>query len=595
MYIEFEKIIFKNFLSYGNALTEIPLNKDGFTLTTGANGTGKSTLIVDSITWCLFGKLHKQGITQKQVINNINKKGCEVSLYFSINGKKYCIKRGLKPNYLELLVDSKKIDALSSTTLVQKEIDRIIGMDAITFKNISVLSVNTSKPFVEMTPVETRAIVENLLGLTVYSRMLDNVKKRIKDNKDILNNTIKDFNFTKEIVIDGKEKLKKYKELKEKFEKDKEDALDALDKELKTLEKNKKSREKDKVSTTVITEMESRLEGFETTYDKSRDEFTKLEISIENYERDIRGKEKEITFFESNSTCPTCASEMDDKHRQTHIKTYKKEIAEIKKKIKTGDVKMGVMMEEMRTMLDTTQSLKSETKEHNDTNRDVENDIRNSDRDIARTKKNIETKKEDVIDNHISGLIDKKKIKEYIEKYKKLKIEKESFEASLKQLNILKTILSDEGVKASAIKKDLPFLNSSIKKYMTDFEKNFHVEFSDTFDVELKGFSKKGLTYYSLSAGEKKRCDLAILLSFIDMTRNKNSVHTNILILDELLDGSIDSIAQGIFVSILKEKIKKDQLKNIFIVSHNKDLVIEDAIRIECYKEGDFSKIKMED
>lgn len=595
MYIEFEKITFRNFLSYGNALTEIILNKDNFSLITGFNGCGKSSLIVDSISWCLFGKLHRQGITQKQVINNINKKACEIALYFTINNKKYCIKRGLKPNYLELWMGGKKMDSLSSTTLVQKEIDALLQMSAITFKNISVLSVNTSKPFVEMTPQETRSIIEDLLGLKIYSLMLDNVKKRIKDTKDMLKNTIKDFEFTKEIVIDGKEKLKKYKELKEKFEKDKQDAIDALEKELKILEKEKESREKDKVSAIMITEIEARLEGFETAYDKSKEESTKLDLSASTHERDISGKEKEISFFEDNSTCPTCASEMDDKHRQGHIKTYKKEIADLKKKIKVDGKKQDKVSGEIETIRENVSILKDEITELQDTKKDVENDIRNSDRDIARTKKDIETKKDDTIDNHISGLIDKQKIKDYVEKYKKLRDEKESFEAKLKLLTSLKTILSDEGVKASAIKKDLPFLNTSIKKYMSDFEKNFHVEFSDTFDITLKGFSKKGLNYYNLSAGEKKRIDLAILLSFIDMTRNKNSVHTNILVLDELLDGSIDSIAQGIFVSILKEKIKKEQLKNIFVVSHNKDLVIEDATRIECYKEGDFSRIKVED
>ena len=596
MRIDFGKITLRNFLSYGNAITEIFLNKSAFTLITGENGTGKSTSIVDAISFALFGKIHRNKITQKQIINNINKKECEVTLDFTVdNGTKYTVKRGLKPNYLTLYENGKEMKKLSSTPLVQKELDRIIQMDALTFKNISVLSVNTSKPFVDLEPTETRSITENLMGLKIYSLMLDNVKKRIKDTKDMLKNTIKDFEFTKEIVIDGKEKLKKYKELKEKFEKDKQDAIDALEKELKELESQIEPLNDKLVTSDQIDELKDELSTKDSKYDTLRQEFTKLDLSVENYERAIEGREKEISFFEDNSTCPTCASEMDDKHRQGHIKTYKKDIADVKKKIKLDSKKKDAIVTEQTVVSEEKESLKDDIEAIWATNSDIEVKVSGIERRIERIYTDIKAKKEDAIDNHISGLIDKQKIKDYVEKYKKLRDEKENFEAKLKLLSSLKTILSDEGVKASAIKKDLPFLNTSIKKYMSDFEKNFHVEFSDTFDVTLKGFSKKGLNYYNLSAGEKKRIDLAILLSFIDMTRNKNSVHTNILVLDELLDGSIDSIAQGIFVSILKEKIKKEQLKNIFVVSHNKDLVIEDATRIECYKEGDFSRIKVEE
>lgn len=595
MKIEFLKIVLKNFLSYGNAETEIPLNTDTFTLITGENGTGKSTVIVDAISFALFGKIHRKKITQKQVINNINKKGCEVSVDFATeNGTIYTIKRGLKPNFLEILKDGKEMNKLSSAGLVQNEIDRLIQMDALTFKNISVLSVNTSKPFVDLEPKETRSITENLMGLKLYSLMLDNVKKRLKDNKDILKDCEKDYGFTREIVRDGKEKLQKYKALKEKFETEKKEAIEALDKELKELESQLKPLKKDIVDETEITDLEKELEVKDDYRDVLRQESTKLDSNVETHERDIRTKEKEIKFFEDNSTCPTCASEMNDTHRQGHIKTYKKDITALKKKIKKDADRQADIKKEEIILTETIVSFKTDINAMRNKKRDAENDIRNVERDISRTKRDIEEKTADSIDNHISGLIDKKKIKEYVEKYKKLKTEKEGLEKKVKHLNALKTILSDEGVKAAAIKKDLPFLNSSIKKYMKAFEKSFYVEFSDTFDVTLKGFSKKGLNYYSLSAGEKKRIDLAILLSFIDMTRNKNSVHTNILVLDELLDSSIDSIAQEIFISILKEKIMAEQLKNIFVVSHNKDLVIDDAVRIQCYKDGDFSKIKRE-
>ena len=596
MRIDFGKITLKNFLSYGNAVTEIFLNKSAFTLITGENGTGKSTSIVDAISFALFGKIHRKKITQKQVINNINKKGCEVTLDFTVDGRtKYTVKRGLKPNFLELWKDGEKMDSLSSAVLVQKELDRIIQMDALTFKNISVLSVNTSKPFVDLEPTETRSITENLMGLKIYSLMLDNVKKRIKDTKDMLSNTKKDFEFTKEIVIDGKDKLKKYKELKEKFENDKQDAIKSLEKELKELESQIEPLKSKLVDEKDIKKEKDELSTKESKYDALRQEFTKLDLSVENHEKDIRGKEKEISFFEDNSTCPTCASEMDDKHRQGHIKTYKKEISDLKKNIKLDSKKKDIIAKEQAVVSEEKETLKDTIETIWATNSDIDVKVSGIETSIERIEKDIESKKEDTIDNHISGLIDKQKIKDYVEKYKKLKVEKESFEAKLKLLTSLKTILSDEGVKASAIKKDLPFLNSSIKKYMTLFGKDFYVAFSDTFDVELKGFSKKGLTYYTMSSGEKKAIDLSILLSFIDMTRNKNSVHSNILVMDEICDSSLDTKTLEIFVDILQNKVRENQLKNIFIVSHNPNISIENSVRISCYKEGQFSKIKFED
>lgn len=593
MYIEFEKIKFRNFLSYGNSVSEIILNANKFSLITGVNGTGKSSLIVDSISWCLFGKLHREGITQKQIINNVNKKECEVALDFTIDQNKYTIKRGLKPNYLELHKNDKPQDQLSSTVLVQKEINRLIQMDVLTFKNISILSVNTSKPFIDLTPQETRNITEVFLGLKMFSLMLDIVKKRIKDTKDILKGTEKDYGFVRELVRDGKEKLTKYKELKAKFESEKnlkisglEDELHELEKHLKAIEVIKDEGEVDKLDEAIEIK------------DKERDTLmtkaTKFDFETDTLKRDIKGYDKEKKFFEDNTICPTCESEMNDNHRHKHIKTFDVKISAAKKKIVEISANSITDNKKIDKISATIVDLKKES-----------NSLRNSiitsqsekvtvERDIKRTKIDIDKVSTDTIDNHISGLIDKEKIKEYVGKYKKLKAEKGILELKQKQLNALKTVLSDDGVKASAIKKDLPFLNSSIQKYMKTFNKDFTVVFSDTFEVELKGFSKKGLSYHACSSGEKKRIDLSILLSFIDMTRNKNSIHTNILVLDEICDSSLDAEALEIFIEILQNKTLEGQLKNIFIVSHNPNMSIEDCERITCYKEDNFSKIKIE-
>jgi len=209
MKINFKKISIKNFLSYGNKITILELNKHSYTVILGENGVGKSTILIDAISFALYGKIQRKGININQVVNNINNKNCYVELEFNINDNDYKIIRGIKPSILELWVNDKKQDQENSKKLIQNEILNIIKIDLATLINISILSINTHKPFVDLTPEETRNITENFLGIKIFSDMLKDVKEQIKNNKDNLKINEKDFNLYSELVKDNSEKLKK--------------------------------------------------------------------------------------------------------------------------------------------------------------------------------------------------------------------------------------------------------------------------------------------------------------------------------------------------------------------------------------------------
>lgn len=596
MKIIFEKIRVKNFLSYGNSLTEFNLNENNYTVVVGENGVGKSTLLIDAITWVLKGKIQRKGITIDQVTNNINGKECYGELYFTIKNNSYKIVRGIKPNILELWINDKKQDQESSKKLIQNTIDDIVKIDVPTLSNICLLSINTTKPFVDLTPEETRNITETLLGIGVFSDMLKKVKEQIKNGKDAIKINEKDFSLYEELVKDGAEKLKRFKELEATFEQERTEKVDKLT-ETKNETKNEKIRKE-----TIAQERKEELEKLDLDkkierVDKDIDKMIKKETDLNgniktNYTLIELEEDKMKRLIDSGPICSTCSTKLTEEHREKEVDTSNKkihlltsDIAKYKEKAKHASTKKDELKEEIKKtrniFLEKEGSISKKIREI----KDLENKINSIDTEIEKVSG-------ETIEGKISGLIDKDKIKEHVVKYKALKEENKQLKEKSKYLEVIKNILSDNGVKSEIIKKDIPYLNSLIIHYMKMFGKSFAIQFNESFGVELKGTQKRGLSYYSLSEGEKKRIDLVILLSFIDLIKKKNSINTNILVFDEIFDTSLDVEGTDIFIEILNQKIREEKLDNIFIISHNKNLSIPNSEKMEVYKDGNFSKIK---
>lgn len=711
MKIDFKEIKIKNFLSYGNKETVFNLSKNPFTIIIGENGTGKSSICVEAIHFALFGKTLRR-VKKDEICNNINKKNCQVSLSFRYNDKyDFLIERGLYPDYIKMtnITTDTILDSKSSKKLIQEEIEKILGFDQNTLKNICILSLNNSKSFVDLTAEETRNVIENLLGIQVFSTMLEEIKKDIKYEKDILETTKKDITLYKSLLDEQKEKLRRYEIFKRNFENEKLGKIKGLKEEvvLRTLllKKNENSLsliipddepiapilptnlplDTSKIDNeiAIINQLMNKVsndnklkeltEEHKLYTDKVTVDIRVLENSINEYkgkisiqEEKIKQADKEIKkikvdidYFNTTDYCPICKRDLNQEHKDLEIKKLNSEIekledtkkeindkiklvqglilnlnnslfvkdtdridinekyeeqvkiindniqknlTKLEEKLEEKQIQKNKIVEEYNTVTknctdiynklydDYTKKVK-ERQAKLDEISSISNIVERLKEEIKRIEEQISDIEKDTLDKHIEELVDVNKVKEYELKYNSLVDIYTENEDKLKYHELMKSILSDSGVKANIIAKDIPFINDSINYYLNLLGKNFGIKFNEEFEIELTSYNKKNLSYSNLSEGEKKRTDLAILFSFIDLTRRKNSVNCNILVLDEAMDTSLDKEGQKQVITILKEKIKNDIIKNIFIITHNRNLAIEDAEKIEIINEGGFSKI----
>lgn len=638
MKINFKSISIKNMLSYGASTINFNLNKSPFTVIVGENGSGKSSLIVDALHFSLFGKIIRKGIKLSQVINNINKKNCEVSIDFDVNGISYRIERGLAPDYLHLYKDGKMVDERASKVIVQKEIEDLLGFDQNTFKNVCILSLNNNKTFMDLTPEETRNVVENLLGIQVYSQMLDKAKEFVKENKEKLKVLIKDSDIYFRLIEENKNKINNTNKLKDEFEKNKIKQLKELLEEKKKLELEIDSLKllikeydglviyfNEESYDESIAQVQEKIDWidkvineFKECYNYNDREYKFIIYKQISDEMKLLKREKEqFVFFTTVIDCPICHSVLTEEHRAIELDKIQKEIdryevmLDLSRRQETfyknnldffseevmswSDYKSKVNLEKINlnkeklSKREVFQTLKKKAEEHKEGQIVISNDIIKTELKISSLidkMKLIKEQKLEIVD------VDKKIVEEYKWKYVEILGESEEVETELSYYEYIKEILSDGGIKAQIVKNDLPFLNKTINDYLKDFERTYTVKFDEEFNLVLGGYSKKGLSYESLSGGERKRLDLSILLAMIDLSRRKNSISCNILIFDELLSTALDSDGKKSIIDIIDRKISKGELMNVFIVSHDKDLNIENSNKIEVFKEGEFSRVK---
>jgi len=719
--IDFKEVTVRNFLSFGNAVTTFRLDKYPFVIITGENGVGKSSIVVEAIHFVLFGKTLRR-ITKKEICNNINKRDCQVTVKFVYNDKtEYLIERGIAPDYISvtnLTAGTKPEDSRSSKKLIQQEIDKILGFDQVTLKNICVLSINNTKSFVDLTAEETRNVVENIMGIQIFSAMLEEVKKKLKASKDMLEISKKDIILYKGLVEDYNEKLRRSEIFKANFEKERQEKIKSVtetiiskskeiglfktemetiipgdeifrpetkkiepvdterfDKEIETQQEkintflavdDSVTREKEKYDRMIV----SLTNTHEKEILRLNTEQRLLVSKKDNVENDIlklkkstSDLEKRIEYFKVTDFCPICNSTLNEEHREAEISKLTKQqhdndiLIEFNQKIiVNNDNKVKSLTEEILNIIANTKAEKIVLKTEYDKSFELVKKVKKEKLDklekdleyfkhkkakfleayqkkvdkiekeneellneydtkvkerqkkldqisslqsgIDHAKRVIEYSKEqiivyetDSIDKHVDNLIDIEKIKEYQLKYDSLLQEKEVQDINIRYLAYQKDVLSDAGVKANIIKKDIPFLNQSINDYLSQLGKTFGIEFNEEFEISLNSFNKRNLSYQSLSEGEKKRTDLSILLSFLALTRKKNSINCSMLIFDEALDSSLDHEGRKLLIDILKKKIETGEIRNVFIISHNKNLQLDEAEKIEIINEGGFSKV----
>jgi DNA repair exonuclease SbcCD ATPase subunit len=564
--IKFEKIRWRNFLSTGNVFTELQLNKTETTLISGENGAGKTT-VLDAIVFCLFGKPYRN-INIPQLVNSINQKDCVTEIEFDVSGIKYKVRRGIAPKFFEIYKDGKLIDQDATNKDYQKMFeDQILRMSYKSFCQVVILGSTNYVPFMRLTAAERRSVVENLLDIDVFS----NMNILLKGKLSLLKDQQKDAD-TKIVLLreraEGQKKLVKTLESsnKEQIEKS-HSSLEEYRKEIETL-----TEENEKLLTQVD-ELEKKLIPTDMSIQ---------DIELSKIETEESKLEKEISFYEKNSSCTRCKQELCEEHKQSITKVLKEDLSNLSAKKSTVLGRMKVIKDHMESNSKTNKAIT-----------DLNKQIQLNNAKIASAKGIINKTTEQI--NKAAN--DTKNVDDEKEKFNLLVQEGLNATENRKIIvedvhyhTIAASLLKDSGIKGKIIKHYLPIMNKVINKYLAQMDFFVQFELSESFEETIKSRHRDIFTYDSFSEGEKRKIDLALLFAWRKIAAIKNSLSCNLLIFDEVLDGSLDDYATESFLNILKS-FGSDT--NIYVISHKSKELLQDKFQqhISFIKKNNFSKM----
>ena len=568
--ILFKKISYRNFLSSGNQPTQINLSENQTTLIVGSNGSGKSTLL-DALCFVLFNKAFRK-ITKPQLINSTNSKDCLVEIEFSIGTKEYKVVRGIKPNIFEIWVDGVLQNQSSATVDQQKQLEEsILKLNYKSFTQIVILGSASFVPFMQLSAATRREIIEDLLDIKIFSSMNSVIKDKIRK----INEEIKDSSFLEKTT---EEKIEMQKSFIEELENRGNANIDA---------NNRKISDLGSEIEIYMTENAGTEEQI-FKYTKEQEEVVGSEDKLEKL-NNLKGKisqkvsviTKEHKFFTENTVCPTCTQTIEEKFRLNRIEDAQSEAKKLQKGFLELEDAIKFEQERERQFIVLSKEITKLTYEISKNNtrigfnqrqiRELESEIQTiTNKSKNRTSERDELKK---LERQLTEIIKNKvKHKENISYY-----------------DFLHLLMKDGGIKAKIIQKYLPSMNQLINKYLQLMD--FYINF--TFDEEFKEIIKSPIyedfSYDSFSEGEKMRINLAILFTWREIARLKNSVNTNLLILDEVFDSSLDFAGTDYFTKIIKFMISNT---NVFVISHKTDELIDKFDKvIKFEKVKGFSKM----
>lgn len=568
--IIFKSISWKNFLSTGNSANKVFLNKSQTTLIIGKNGEGKST-ILDALCFSLFGKPFRN-INKNQLVNSINGKNCVVEIDFSIGTKEYKIIRGIKPNIFEIYVDGDMINQDAAVKDYQKVLEQqILKLNHKTFTQVVILGSASFVPFMQLPSTQRRDVIEDILDIRIFSTMNTLLKDKISETKETISRIENEIALAKGLVDTQTNLIKSLTEAKS-------DNIKSL---LSKVEQNNKEiEETQKQIKEVISDI-----AFLSTATKEKDSLTeqleKAKITKNKVTAKIEHCEHNHHFFNNNHICPTCSQDILEEHKT-------KAIEELNEKITTNNL----MIQELDNLLEKlTKDLTNISNVQNTiTQRNIELSTMNGkitllnkmNSDLA---SEIESSKADT-----SNVDDEKKKLKDLAKEAIAKIEEKTELQEYRNLQeVANILLKDTGVKTAIIREYLPVMNKMINKYLNAMDAYIHFELDEAFNEHVKSRFRDDFTYASFSEGEKMRIDLAILFTWRQIAKMKNSVNTNLLILDEIFDSSLDAAGTDYFVNLMNQF---GDNSNIFVISHKSDQLF-DKFRsvIKFEKRNDFSII----
>ena len=568
--IIFQKVRWKNFLSTGANFTEINFTKSPNTLIIGNNGAGKST-ILDALCFGLFGKPFRK-INKPQLLNSINQSDCVVEIQFSIGKKQYKVIRGIKPNVFEVYCNDKLLDQDAKAKDYQEFLEKfILKINFKSFTQVVILGSASFVPFMQLTPADRRLIIEDLLDIGIFSSMNGVVKEKMSEIKDVSTKNKYEMDLTSERISFQKQSIEEHKNRStEEITKKRKEIADSVD-QIFTLEKNIELIQKH------IDVLQKKIED-KLSVEKKSKKLIQLESKIET---NIKKNEKDIAFYEEHDNCPTCKQVIDGEfkseqvtERKSKVDTQREGLAEISAEI----IKANQRIEQINEIIKHITEHNNEIVKHNSTVSAINKFV---------TK--LQTEVEELT-NHKDNLEEESaKLKELREELVTLIKKQEDLSTEKQYYEFAGSLLKDTGIKTKIIRQYLPIMNKLINKYLTamDFFVNFNI--NEQFEETIKSRHRDEFSYANFSEGEKMRIDLALLFTWRQIAKLKNSTNTNLLILDEVFDSSLDGVGTEEFLKLLHE-MGTDT--NVFVISHKGDQLF-DKFRsvIKFEKHNNFSRI----
>jgi len=562
--IKFKKIRWKNFLSTGNIYSEMQLDKTETTLVLGENGAGKSTML-DALCFVLFNKPYRS-VNLPQLVSSVNEKDCIVEIHFTDGSTDYKVVRGQSPKVFEIWSNGKLIDQDSKARDYQRMLEEtILGMNYKSFCQVVILGSANYIPFMRLPAAERRSVVESILDIGVFSTMNAQLKERVSTNKEELQHA-------EAAVSVARERVSLLRRMVEEDRKRQEhdDAWEA-EETAKAKEEIRILREKSAEYSKEMSDLMDSVADEET----ARNTKVKFKDIQSQMTKRVSALAKEISFYESNDTCPTCTQRIDQEFRNSAVSKARSRTDEINKAL--GEVEGHIASTESR--LTEIAKVMSRVRELNTAIMRKANEVDAAERRISGIgrKPTVESTAE-------KDLADAVTAEEEALDTKRELVEEQHY------LSLAATLLKDSGIKSRIIKNYIPVINDTINKYLTKM--NFFVAFQldEEFNETIRSRHRDEFTYASFSEGEKRKIDLALLFAWRRIASMKNSITTNILILDEILDGSLDDQGTDAFLDIVGG-LDKDT--NTFVISHKPKEILQDKFdrTVQFVKRGNFSRM----
>lgn len=565
--IVFTSLKFKNFLSTGNAWTDIKLDKSKSTLIVGQNGAGKSTML-DAIAFGLFGKPHRN-INKPQLINTINNKNCIVEVTFVIGKAQYKIVRGIKPNVFEIWKNGDMINQSSHSKEYQKILEQnILKLNHKSFHQIVVLGSSSFVPFMQLPAQHRRDVIEDLLDINVFSKMNNLLKEKTTGLKD----KMKDLSFQLDVESNKIITQKKYINDLRALNRTAKDKKDAQAAKLKTELNN--LVEENSTLTTQIQDEQGPLEKELNELHDRKQTFTQYGGQ---FRQQMSQLVKESKFYEENENCPTCSQEITESVRSAKLQSSKEKAKELQDAMQEASIKSDELeenIEKVTERLNNVRSIQSTVNSNNQSIGRMQTEINELETEINQTG-DIESAKEelDSMENTVN----------------EFNVEKFKLNEDYSYNNVMSEMLKDTGIKTKIIKQYIPVINKLVNQYLQILDFYVHFDLDESFTETIRSRHRDQFSYDSFSEGEKQRIDLALLFTWRMIAKMKNSISTNLLLLDETFDSSLDHDGVENLMKILHSL---DENSNTFIISHKGDILdgkFKD--KIEFVKEKNFSKI----